>query len=141
LEERVGSVFRSIAATLVAIYAVVGSLSAQEISTDPRQSARYEQIFSCSLPPTTFTVFRPTASTASDIVVVQRANFSPRFFNASFNSEGTGICRYSTWMFQHETFSGLRTLGCYGEIIPPEGSAGEVIFGSRAGLGNTAFCY
>ena len=63
------------------------------------------------------------------------------YAQTTLKTAGSGACRYAIWSLELNGPMSVSTLGCYGEVLPPEGAVGEVWFGSRKEGAKLAFCY
>jgi len=53
---------------------------------------------------------------------------SKHYAQATLKTAGSGVCRYAIWSFELNGPMSVSTIGCYGEVLPPEGAVGEVWF-------------
>jgi hypothetical protein len=93
-------------------------------------SGKLVNLFSCSLPPYDFNVLRKGDQDDKDWVAIRRGTYFEEYAQATFMSDGSGVCRYATWTFNHNGPMSISTLGCYGEGIPPEEVIGKVSLNS-----------
>lgn len=89
-------------------------------------------VFSCSLSPYEFNILRKGEWANKDWVAIKQGSYSEHYAQATLNTEGSGVCRYAIWSFELNGPMSVSTLGCYGEVLPPEGAVGEVILGQGA---------
>ena len=61
-------------------------------------------------------------------MAIRQGTYSEKYAGAAFTTEGSGVCRKAIWPFDNNGTMSISTLGCYGEVIPPEGAKGEVNF-------------
>ena len=74
-------------------------------------------------------------------MTIKQGSYSEHYGKATSTTEGSGVCRYTIWSFELNGPMSVSTLGCDGEVLPPEGAVGEVWFGSRKEGARLAFCY
>ena len=103
-------------------------------------SGKLVNLFSCSLPPYNFNVLRKDDQDDKDWVVIKQGTYSEEYANTTLTTEGSGVCRKAIWSFDHNGPMSISTLGCYGEVVPPEGAMGEITLGI-GDLANDFFCY
>jgi len=89
-------------------------------------SGKLANLFNCSLPPYDFNVLRKGDQDDKDWVAIRQGTYSERYTDATFTTEGSGVCRKAIWSFEHNGPMSISTLGCYGEVIPPEDAVGEI---------------
>jgi len=103
-------------------------------------AGRLTNLFECNLPPYNFDVLRKGDQDDKDWVVIKQGTYSHEYAKATFMTDGSGVCRKAIWSFDHKGPMSISTLGCYGEVIPPENAVGEItLVKEKHGL--RFFCY
>ena len=73
-------------------------------------------------------------------MAIRQGTYSEEYAQATFMTDGSGVCRKAIWSFDHNGLTNISTLGCYGEVLPPEDATGEVSLGAED-LKSSFFCY
>ena len=89
-------------------------------------SGKLVNLFRCSLPPYDFNVLRKGDQGDNDWVAIRQGTYSEEYADATITTEGSGVCRKAIWSFELNGPMSISTLGCYGEVIPPENAVGEI---------------
>ena len=97
-----------------------------------------ELSYSCSLPPLAFKFYKMGDGNLYDMEVI-RGTAVDLFSAVEADLQGSGVCRHRVWSFDYDGPITVKDLGCYGEIHPPEGAVGEVVFGDS--FKQSLFCY
>ena len=101
-----------------------------------------ELVFICSVPPLKIEIFRPDGNELSDIAAISVGeDYSEGYAPAVSEVEGTGVCRYNIWTFDYKGKMSVKNQGCYGEILPPDNSVGELIIHEPDDYSQMFFCY
>ena len=61
-----------------------------------------------------------------DWVVIKQGTYSEEYADTTLTTEGSGVCRKAIWSFDHNGPMSISTLGCYGELVPPEDAVGQI---------------
>ena len=101
-----------------------------------------ELVFSCSVPPLKIEIYKPEGNDPADIVAILIGeDYSASYLPALREVEGTGVCRYNIWTFDYKGKMSVKDQGCYGEILPPDNSVGELIIHEPDDYSQWFFCY
>ena len=101
-----------------------------------------ELIFSCSVPPLKIEIYKPEGNDPADIAAILIGeDYSESYLPALWEVEGTGACRYNIWTFDYKGKMSVKDQGCYGEILPPDNSVGELIINESDDHSQWFFCY
>jgi hypothetical protein len=103
-------------------------------------SGKLVNLFSCGLPPYEFNVLRKGNQDDNDWVAIRQGTYSEKYADATFTTEGSGVCKKAIWSFDHNGPMSISTLGCYGEVIPPENAVGKMTLGKND-LRSGFYCY
>ena len=98
-------------------------------------------VFQCTLSPESFSIFKLGENEEKAAVVVRKQEYSEEIVLADWEAEGTGACRHGLWSFDYKGKMAIATIGCYGEIIPPENAEGEIWFHYPEEYNRSYFCY
>ncbi len=99
-------------------------------------------IFSCSVPPLKIEIYKPEGNNSEDIAAISLGNdYLDSYIPTFWEVEGTGVCRYNIWTFDYKGRMSVKDQGCYGEILPPDNSVGEVIIHEPDDNNQWFFCY
>ena len=101
---------------------------------------RLTNLFECNLPPYNFDVLRKGDQDDKDWVVIKQGKYSQEHAQATFMTDGSGVCRKAIWSFDNKGPMSISTLGCYGEVVPPESAVGEIII-DRGTFKSGFYCY
>ena len=63
--------------------------------------------------------FKQEQDTAIAVVKIGD-EYKTSYAQASWETEGSGVCRYDIWTFDFDGKISVKTPGCYGEILPPK---------------------
>ena len=110
---------RYLGSALILFFVVLCSFSfAQDFEEKLLDST---SIFSCSVPPLYVEMFKPKEEQDTAIAVVKIGDdYKTSYAQASWETEGSGVCRYDIWTFDFDGKVSVKTPGCYGEIHPPK---------------------
>ena len=97
-----------------------------------------ELSYSCSLSPLAFKFYQMGEGNLYDMEVI-RGTGVDLVSAVEADLQGSGVCRHRVWSFDYDGPITVKDLGCYGEIQPPEGAVGEVVFGDS--FKHSLFCY
>ena len=101
-----------------------------------------ELIFSCSVPPLKIEIYKPQGNETADIAAISVGeDYSESYKPAVLEVEGTGACRYNIWTFDYKGKMSVKDQGCYGEILPPDNSVGELYIYQSDDRSQWFFCY
>ena len=101
-----------------------------------------ELVFSCSVPPLKIEIYKPEGNDPADIAAISIGeDYSESYATALWEVEGTGVCRYNIWTFDYKGKMSIKDQGCYGEILPPDNSVGELIIHEPDDHSQWFFCY
>ena len=101
-----------------------------------------ELLFSCSVPPLKIEIYKPEGNDPADIAAILIGeDYSESYLPALWEVEGTGVCRYNIWTFDYKGKMSVKDQGCYGEILPPDNSVGELIIHEPDDYSQWFFCY
>ena len=101
-----------------------------------------ELLFSCSVPPLKIEIYKPKGNDPADIAAILIGeDYSESYLPALWEVEGTGVCRYNIWTFDYKGKMSVKGQGCYGEILPPDNSVGELIIHEPDDYSQWFFCY
>ena len=101
-----------------------------------------ELIFSCSVPPLKIEIYKPQGNETADIAAISLGeDYSDSYAPAVWEVEGTGVCRYNIWTFDYKGKMSVKDQGCYGEILPPDSSVGELYIYGPDDRSQWFFCY
>ena len=98
-------------------------------------------IFQCSLPPEFFSIYQINNETDIAGLIVKEGEVEKLVTLTNWRTEGTGPCRHDIWSFDYKGKMSVQTIGCYGEIIPPENAEGEIWFHYPEEYNRSYFCY
>ena len=100
-----------------------------------------ETVFKCSTPPLEIEIFQYSEEAETGIAVIKKGEDVKKITYASWDRKGSGVCRYSIWTFDYEGKMSIKGQGCYGEILPPKNSVGEIILHEPEENSRWFFCY
>ena len=124
----------------ISVIAITSVTSYAESYKDNLDNA--ELLFSCSVPPLKIEIFRPDGNESSDIAAISVGeDYSESYAPAVLEVEGTGVCRYNIWTFDYKGKMSVKDQGCYGEILPPDNSVGELYIYGPDDRSHWFFCY
>ena len=124
----------------VSAMAITSTTSFPESYKDKLDNA--ELIFSCSVPPLKIEIYKPQGNETADIAAILLGeDYSESYKPAILEVEGTGVCRYNIWTFDYRGKMSVKDQGCYGEILPPDNSVGELFIHGPDDHSQWFFCY
>ena len=83
---------------------------------------------------------RQPADKASSSVQNQRSPLASLILVREYHCEA-GVCRYDIWTLDYKGKMSVKDQGCYGEILPPDNSVGELIIHEPDDYSQWFFCY
>tara|TARA_Y100001933_G_C18883913_1_gene515266 strand:+ start:66 stop:476 length:411 start_codon:yes stop_codon:yes gene_type:complete len=98
-------------------------------------------VFKCSTLPLEIEIFQYGEEAETAIAVIKKGGDVKKITYASWDREGSGVCRYSIWSFDYQGKMSIKGQGCYGEILPPKNSVGEIILHEPEENSRWFFCY
>ena len=116
-------------------------------NASPQQADKTSAVLECSLPPFTFTVYRPEWKPERNgfvsTIYINKHNKPAYIRQVKVKADGSGVCRHSVWTFDMgvhmEVPITVRELGCWGEMDPPENAKGYIETVPWSPI--THFCY
>jgi len=125
---------------LISAIAMTSAISFADSFKDEFDNA--ELVFSCSVPPLKIEIYKPEGNDPEDIAAILIGeDYSESYLPALWEVEGTGVCRYNIWTFDYKGKMSVKDQGCYGEILPPDNSVGELIIHEPDDYSQWFFCY
>ena len=125
---------------LISAIAMTSAISFADSFKDEFDNA--ELVFSCSVPPLKIEIYKPEGNDPADIAAILIGeDYSESYLPALWEVEGTGVCRYNIWTFDYKGKMSVKDQGCYGEILPPDNSVGELIIHEPDDYSQWFFCY
>ena len=100
-----------------------------------------ETVFKCSTPPLEIEIFQYSEEAETAIAVIKKGEDVKKITCKPWDRKGSGVCRYSIWTFDYEGKMSIKGQGCYGEILPPKNSVGEIILHEPEENSRWFFCY
>ena len=126
--------------SFISAVVITSATSFAENYMDKLDSA--ELLFSCTVPPLKIKIYNPEDDNSADIAAILLGeDYSESYAPAVWEVEGTGVCRYNIWTFDYKGKMSVKDQGCYGEILPPDHSVGELIIHGSDDHSQWFFCY
>ena len=124
----------------ISAMAITSATSFAESYKDKLDNA--ELLFRCSVPPLKIEIYKLQGNETADIAAISLGeDYLDSYAPAVWEVEGTGVCRYNIWTFDYKGKMSVKDQGCYGEVLPPDNSVGELNIHEPNDYSQWFFCY